>query len=114
NQFTWDQLKQIGINSFGFNIPSILMTFIRDNTDAELLAKPQLRIAEGQKAQLLIGDKVPIPVTSFNTSTINGSNVVPSTSFQYQDIGIKIEVEPRVHHNKEVSLNLMTEVSNLN
>ena len=114
NQFTWDQLKQIGINSFGFNIPSILITFIKDNTDAELLAKPQLRIAEGQKAQLLIGDKVPIPVTSFNTSTINGSNVVPITSFQYQDIGIKIEVEPRVHHNKEVTLKLMTEVSNLN
>jgi general secretion pathway protein D len=114
NQFTWDQLKQIGINSFGFNIPSVVLTFIKDNTDAELLAKPQLRIAEGQKAQLLIGDKVPIPVTSFNTSTINGSNVVPITSFQYQDIGIKIEVEPRVHHNKEVTLKLMTEVSNLN
>jgi general secretion pathway protein D len=114
NQFTWDQLKQIGINSFGFNIPQIVLTFIKDNTDAELLAKPQLRIAEGQKAQLLIGDKVPIPVTSFNTSTVNGSNVVPITSFQYQDIGIKIEVEPRVHHNKEVTLKLMTEVSNIN
>jgi general secretion pathway protein D len=114
NQFTWDQLKQIGIGSFGFNIPSIVLTFIKDNTDAELLAKPQLRIAEGQKAQLLIGDKVPIPVTSFNTSTVNGSNVVPITSFQYQDIGIKIEVEPRVHHNKEVTLKLMTEVSNIN
>jgi len=113
-QFTWDQLKQIGINSFGFNIPNIVLTFIKDNTDAELLAKPQLRIAEGQKAQLLIGDKVPIPVTSFNTSTVNGSNVVPITSFQYQDIGIKIEVEPRVHHNKEITLKLMTEVSNLN
>jgi general secretion pathway protein D len=114
NQFTWDQLKQIGINSFGFNIPQIVLTFIKDNTDAELLAKPQLRIAEGQKAQLLIGDKVPIPVTSFNTSTVSGSNVVPITSFQYQDIGIKIEVEPRVHHNKEVTLKLMTEVSNIN
>jgi general secretion pathway protein D len=114
NNFSWDQLKQIGINSFGFNVPSIVLTFIKDNTDAELLAKPQLRIAEGQKAQLLIGDKVPIPVTSFNTSTVNGSNIVPITSFQYQDIGIKIEVEPRVHHNKEITLKLMTEVSNLN
>ena len=112
-QFTWDQLQQIGINSFGFTIPSVVLTFIKDNTDAELLAKPQLRIAEGQKAQLLIGDRVPIPVSSFNTSNVSGSNIVPITSYQYQDVGIKIEVEPRVHHNREVTLKLMTEVSNI-
>jgi general secretion pathway protein D len=113
-QFSWSQLKQLNINSFGFTIPSATLTFIKDNVDAELLAKPQLRIAEGQKAQLLIGDKVPIPVTSFSTSNISGGNVVPATSYQYQDVGIKIEVEPRVHHNKEVTLKLMTEVSNIN
>ncbi len=113
-QFSWSQLKQLNINSFGFTIPSATLTFIKDNIDAELLAKPQLRIAEGQKAQLLIGDKVPIPVTSFSTSNISGGNVVPATSYQYQDVGIKIEVEPRVHHNKEVTLKLMTEVSNIN
>src|SRR5262245_60331335 len=112
-QFNWSQLQQIGINSFGFTIPSVVLTFIKNNTDAELLAKPQLRIAEGQKAQLLIGDRVPIPVSSFNTSNVSGSNIVPITSYQYQDIGIKIEVEPRVHHNREVTLKLMTEVSNI-
>jgi general secretion pathway protein D len=113
-QFSWSQLQQITVNSIGFTIPSATLTFIKDNIDAELLAKPQLRIAEGQKAQLLIGDKVPIPVTSFSTSNISGGNVVPATSYQYQDVGIKIEVEPRVHHNKEVTLKLMTEVSNIN
>ncbi len=38
---------------------------------------------------------------------------MPITSYQYQDVGIKIEVEPRVHHNREVTLKLMTEVSNI-
>jgi general secretion pathway protein D len=113
-EFTWSQIQKITVNSFGFTIPSATLTFIKNNTDAELLAKPQLRIAEGQKASLLIGDKVPIPVTSFSTSNISGGNVVPATSYQYQDVGIKIEVEPRVHHNKEVTLKLMTEVSNIN
>jgi general secretion pathway protein D len=111
-QFNWSQLQQIGVNSFGFTIPSATLTFVKDNTNAELLAKPQLRISEGQKAQLLIGSKVPVPVTSFNTSTNTGGNIVPVTSYQYQDVGIKIEVEPRVHHNKEVTLKLMVEVSN--
>lgn len=113
-EFSWSQIQKITVNSFGFTIPSATLTFIKNNIDAELLAKPQLRIAEGQKAQLLIGDKVPIPVTSFSTSNTSGGNVVPATSYQYQDVGIKIEVEPRVHHNKEVTLKLMTEVSNIN
>jgi general secretion pathway protein D len=112
--FTWDQLKDISIRSFGFSLPSITYSFIKNNTDAELLAKPQLRISEGQKAQLVIGDRVPIPTTTFNTGTTVGGNIVPVTSFQYQDVGIKIEVEPRVHHNKEVTLKLTIEVSNLN
>src|SRR5438132_712595 len=112
--FTWDQLKDISLRSFGFSLPSITYSFIKNNTDAELLAKPQMRISEGQKAQLVIGDRVPIPTTTFNTGTTIGGNIVPVTSFQYQDVGIKIEVEPRVHHNKEVTLKLTIEVSNLN
>ena len=73
-----------------------------------------MRISEGQKAQLIIGDKVPIPTTTFNTGTTVGGNIVPVTSFQYQDVGIKIDVEPRVHHNKEVTMKLTVEASNLN
>ena len=112
--FEYDQLRDISIRSFGFTLPSITYSFIKNNTDAELLAQPQLRISEGQKAQLVIGDRVPIPTTTFNTGTTIGGNIVPITSFQYQDVGIKIEVEPRVHHNKEVTLKLTIEVSNLN
>jgi general secretion pathway protein D len=112
--FTWDQLKQLSLRSFGFTIPNLTYSFIKNNTDAELLAKPQLRISEGQKAQLIIGDKIPIPTTTFNTGTTIGGNIVPVTSFQYQDVGIKIDVEPRVHHNKEITMKLTVEVSNLN
>ncbi len=112
-QFSWAQLTQLSISSFGFAIPSITYNFIKNNGGAELLAQPQLRIAEGQKAQLIIGDKTPIPVTTFNTGTTVGGNVVPVTSFQYQDVGIKIEVEPRVHHNREITLKLTVEVSQI-
>src|SRR6266496_457425 len=86
--FTWDQLKDLSIRSFGFTIPSVTYNFIKNNTNAELLAKPQLRISEGQKAQLIIGDRVPIPTTPFNKGTTIGTGVIPITSFQYQDVGI--------------------------
>ncbi len=96
-------------------LPSFVYNFIKQNTDAQLLAKPQLRITEGEKANLVIGDRVPIPLTTFNTQNAgNSGGIVPITSFQYQDVGIKIELEPRVHHNQEVTLKMKIEVSNLN
>jgi general secretion pathway protein D len=110
----WNAIKGLGINDFMFTIPTITFNFLKQNTDAELLAKPQLRIAEGEKAQLVIGDRVPIPVTTINSQqAVGGAGIVPITSYQYQDVGIKIDMEPRVHHNKEVSLKLTIEVSQI-
>jgi general secretion pathway protein D len=113
--FTWDFIRNLSINNFGFTIPSVTLKAIKTATNAQVLARPQLRISEGEKAQLTIGDKVPIPTTTLNTQFAQGNGaVVPITSFQYQDVGIKIEMEPRVHHNREVTLKMTIEVSNLN
>ena len=111
----WAQIWKLGLKDFSFAIPTVTFNFIKNNSDAEVLAKPQLRIAEGAKAQLIIGNKVPIPMTTINTQqAIGGTGIVPITSFQYQDIGIKIDIEPRVHHNKEVTLKLTVEASTQN
>ncbi len=47
-----------------------------------------------------------------NVSTTAGS-FSPATSYQYQDVGIKVAIEPRVHHNREVTLKLTVEVSDI-
>jgi hypothetical protein len=54
--------------SWILTIPSIIYDFVKTNTDAQLLAKPQVRITEGEKAKVRIGDQVPIPVTTFNSA----------------------------------------------
>jgi len=95
-------------------IPSFVYNFVKTNSDAQLLAKPQVRITDGEKANLVIGDRVPIPLTTFNTQNVGGnSGIIPITSFQYQDVGIKMELEPRVHHNQEITLKVKIEVSNI-
>ncbi len=108
-----NQLDQISSANTFVNIPSLIINLAKSSGRAEVLAQPQLRITDGEKAKLHIGDKYPIPVTSFNSGNNIGGNVVPITSFQYQDIGIRIEVEPRVHHNREITLNLSVEISNI-
>ena len=105
-------------NNVNFTIPTVTYSLLKTYGNSELLANPELRISEGEKATLHIGQRVPVPVTTisgYNTTTTNntGSNLaVPYTSFQYQDVGIKVGMEPRVHHNREVTLKLTVEVSN--
>ena len=94
-------------------LPSFIYNFVKTSTEAQILAKPQLRISDGESASLIIGDRVPIPVTTFNTANTIGGNIVPVTSFQYQDVGIQIEIEPRIHHNREITLDLTVEVSQI-
>ena len=106
-------LEFLNQSNWTLSIPNFVYNFLKQSTDAQLLARPQLRISEGEKARLVIGDRVPIPVTTFNTANTVGGNIVPITSFQYQDVGITIEIEPRVHHNKEVTLKVKIEVSNI-
>ncbi|MEE8111372.1 MAG: secretin N-terminal domain-containing protein [Acidobacteriota bacterium] len=107
-----DLLKQKGSWLVG-PIPGVLVNFLMSDADARVLAKPQLRVSEGEKATVRIGDRVPIPTTTFNTAGAIGAGIVPITSFTYQNVGINIDIEPRVHHNKEITLKLRVEVSSL-
>jgi len=109
-----DDFSNITRSDWFINVPSILINLAKSSGEAEVLAQPQLRISEGEKASLMIGDQVPIPVTSFNTGNVGAGGIVtPITAFQYRDVGIQIEVEPRVHHNHEITLDLKVEISNV-
>jgi len=104
-------------NNVTFAIPTASYALLKSIGNSELLANPELRISEGEKATLHIGNRIPVPVTTVAGYTPGGQTggnqlVTPYTSFQYQDVGIKVGIEPRVHHNREVTLKLTVEVSN--
>ncbi|MCP3979537.1 MAG: hypothetical protein GY716_09435 [bacterium] len=105
-----DVLREKGNWTVGV-IPSVVINFLKSDSESRGIAKPQLRVSEGERAEILIGDRIPIPTTSFNTSQTVGGNIVPITSFTYQNVGITVQIEPRVHHNKEVTLTVQVEVS---
>src|SRR5947209_6430574 len=109
-----DFLRNLKNKDLSFTIPSISYNLIKSVGTTETLANPELRISEGEKATLHIGQRVPVPVTTFVTGVQSGSQGnLPATSFQYQDVGIKVSMEPRVHHNGEVTLKLTVEVSDI-
>ena len=109
---TLDQLRSLSNGAFTFSIPSITYQLIKNVSNSELLANPELRISEGEKATLHIGQRIPVPVSTFTAISTGTSPYQPVVSYQYQDVGIKVSMEPRVHHNREVTLKLTVEVSN--
>ncbi len=110
----FSDIEFINENNWILTVPSFIFDFAKANGDAQALAQPKLRITEGEKGSLTIGDRVPIPTTTFNTQNQGGvGGIIPVTSFQYQEVGIQIEIEPRVHHNDEVTLKVNVEVSNI-
>ncbi|UCF80110.1 MAG: hypothetical protein JSV08_06200 [Acidobacteriota bacterium] len=95
-------------------IPSLTYNFFKSVTEANTIARPQLRVTEGEKASINIGDQVPIPTTTYNVaSTVGGIGGAPITNFTYQNVGVQISVEPRVHHNQEITLKVQIEVSSI-
>ena len=94
------------------SLPGVIYRLLQSDSDTRLLANPQLRSTEGITAQARFGDKIPVPVTTFAPLVgTTGLNQQPITSFEYKDVGVNIDLTPRVHHDGEVTLQLKLEIS---
>ncbi|HEX6736784.1 MAG TPA: type II and III secretion system protein, partial [Vicinamibacteria bacterium] len=94
-------------------LPGVLYRLLKTDSATRLLANPQLRTTEGQTAQARFGDQIPVPVTVFSPIATGGVSQQPVTSFEYKNVGVNIDLTPRVHHDGEVTLALKLEVSSL-
>jgi type II secretory pathway component GspD/PulD (secretin) len=102
-----------GVNTADFYlaVPSAVVRFLETDSDTKLIAKPQLRGAEGQKITLNLGDDIPVPSTVFTPLATGGANTNPLTSFNYRPVGINVEMTPRVTIEGDVILDLLVENS---
>jgi general secretion pathway protein D len=101
--------------------PNLALDFLKSNGDARLVASPNVRVLSGEIGEVNIGSKVSttqsqlsIPTTgttTASTSTLLGG--VGQTSYSYEDIGVKIKVEPRVNNNGEITLKIESDVTTL-
>lgn len=82
--------------------------FKKTTGDVNLLANPRIRVRNNEKAKVLVGDKVPVI-----TSNVTGTAATVSESIQYIDVGLKLDVEPRVTLDDHVNIKVALEVSSL-
>jgi general secretion pathway protein D len=106
---TLNDLSSLTARDFAVSIPSSSVAFLMNDSNTNVIQRPQMRSVDGQKATLKIGERVPIAVgTSSSTLT---ATALTQTQFQYQDVGVNIEMTPHIHSNGEVSMKLSIEVS---
>lgn len=103
-----------GVNTTDFYmaVPTALVRFLESDTQTKLVAKPQLRGAEGAKLTLNLGDEVPIVSTSYTPIAQGGVGVNPLNSFQLKPVGINIDITPiRVTLEGDILIDLNVESS---
>jgi general secretion pathway protein D len=102
---------------YSLTLPGATLNALLTDSTTHILQDPTVRIEDGATAKLDIGDKVPVAMGSFQagvgvTGTAGVSPLV-NTQFQYQDVGVDMEVTPRIHTDGEVSLKMTIDVSSV-
>jgi general secretion pathway protein D len=95
------------------NLPGLYYRLLKSDANTRILANPQLRASEGSTASARFGDRVPVPVTTFTPIATGGTPQQPIVSFNYENIGVNIDITPRTHHDDDVTLLLNVAVTNI-
>jgi len=114
---TLNQLRHLNATDYVVTLPSLTANAVLSDTSTKIIQNPEVRSVDGQTAKLRIGDRIPIATGSFSSGlgiaagAAGGINPLVNTQFTYLDVGVNIDLTPRVHPNRDVSLKLKVEVS---
>lgn len=107
NILTLNDLVGFGKSSTRISIDQVVANLRKEDQNSNILANPTIRVKNKEKALIQIGDRVPVITT---TSTSTG---FVSESINYVDVGLKLQVEPKISLDDEVTIKVELEVSNL-
>ncbi len=108
-------------NGYSVTMPSAQANFLMTDTSTHIIDNPEIRVVDGQTAKLRVGDRVPVATGSFQAGVGVGTgtggaglvNPLVNTQFQYLDVGVNVDVTPRIHPDHEVSLKVNIVVSSV-
>ena len=102
-------------NGYSLTVPGATASFLMTDTSTQILDDPEIRVVDGQTAKLRIGDRIPVATGSFQAgigaSGTGSINPLVNTQFQYLDVGVNVDVTPRIHPDHEISMKVNVVVS---
>jgi general secretion pathway protein D len=119
-QITLNNLRRLSSADYSITLPGATANAIATDNKTKIIQDPEIRVTDGQKASLKIGQRVPVATGSFQAGVgvgVGGGagvvNPLVNTQFQYLDVGVNIDVTPRVHPDNEVSMKLTVDISSI-
>ncbi len=112
----FNDIQHLNSTSYAVTIDSVKAQALFNDDDTKILQNPRIRATDNEKATLKIADKIPIATGSFGSPLGVGTAVGAvgvNTQFSYTDVGVIMEITPRVHPDGQVSLKLSMEISNV-
>lgn len=88
----------------------LLLQAFGSSNKANLLSTPSITTLDNQPAEIVVGQNVPFRTGSFATE---GNSASPFTTIERRDVGITMNVVPRVNVGDVVQLDISQEVSSL-
>ncbi|HKF47211.1 MAG TPA: secretin N-terminal domain-containing protein [Terracidiphilus sp.] len=107
-------LGRIASSDFSITLPGALLQAALSDAKTKILQSPEVRSVDNVKASLKIGDRQPTATGSFQPG-VGGAGVNPlvNTQFNYIDVGVNVDLTPRVHDNGEVSMHVELDISSV-
>lgn len=99
--------RNAGLVRVSLSDPALIVNMLHQDGDTNLLANPRIRVKNREKANIHIGDKVPV-ITNVTTAT-----GLVSQSITYLDVGLKLDVEPTIYLDSQVGIKVGLEVSSI-
>ena len=113
----FNDLQHLNSTNYAVTIDPLKAVALFSDADTKIMQNPKIRATDTEKATLTIADKIPIATGSFGTPLGIGTGVGSvgvNTQFTYTDVGVKMEITPRVHPDGQITLKTSLEISNLN
>jgi general secretion pathway protein D len=98
--------RGVSTADFYLAVPTAIVRFLETDTNTKIIAKPQLRGAEGTKLTLKLGSSIPVISTSYTPIATGGAGVNPLSSYQYRDVGVNIDMTPTVTLDGDIRLDI--------
>lgn len=101
--FAGGRISETG-TSFG-----LIIRALATNDDVNLLSTPSITTMQNEEAKIVVGQNVPFRTGSTVTGSQGASN--PFTTIQREDVGLTLQVTPKIHDGNLLRLEIHQEIS---
>ena len=105
-------LAHLKASNFAVTVGGAQANLLLTDSNTKILQNPRIRATDAQKATMKIGSRIPVATGSYQSSSgVSSVSGLVNTQFQYQDVGVNIEMTPTVHFDRDVTLKIKIEVT---